>query len=513
MDHIKKLKAQVYIRISLVLIIISAGSVGIWHYLYVIVQLNTALAIIATSTTIIIACLILGEALTKVVLEPLNTLTRAILHVAPGHEQSPSTPPNLEAIHLGKELVNSLALQVYQLASLEKTLLSDSTHKQSLLQAVNIVSHLPLPMFVLNKQRVVTSASESAYEYTGTESTVLLGKALEDSVRLSFPNNFTLQAWMDDCQENSVTNTAFWERVRITLPDETVKQCDISAHYNRDNPSGTDFIITLFDRTERYNLDDDSLSFVAMAVHELRTPVTMLRGYIEVFEEELAEQLSDELKDFMHKMGVAAGQLTIFVNNILNVARIEQNQLMMRLRETEWPKNLNAILDDLQIRAQIKGMTIERHIDNDIPTVGIDSISIYEVVANLIDNAIKYSPGSKKIIVSSKVGKGGLIETTVEDFGVGMPASVTTNLFEKFYRNHRTQGKVGGTGLGLYLTKAIITAHDGHVWVQSKEGEGSTFGFSVVPYEQLNEELKGDDQKDIIRQSHGWVKNHSMYRR
>jgi len=156
---------------------------------------------------------------------------------------------------------------------------------------------------------------------------------------------------------------------------------------------------------------------------------------------------------------------------------------------------------------------LERHIDENIPTVGIDRVSIYEVIANLIDNAIKYRGKSKKIIVTSKVGGNGLVHTTVQDFGVGMPSSVTTNLFEKFYRNHRTRNKVSGTGLGLYLTKAIISAHGGQVWVNSKEGEGSTFGFSVVPYAQLDKELRESGDKEIIRQSHGWVKNHSMYRR
>jgi two-component system sensor histidine kinase VicK len=90
---------------------------------------------------------------------------------------------------------------------------------------------------------------------------------------------------------------------------------------------------------------------------------------------------------------------------------------------------------------------------------------------------------------------------------------VLPNLFEKFYRNHRTRAQIGGTGLGLYLTKSIITAHGGQVWAQSKEGEGSTFGFTLVPYVKLADELKKGNNTDIVRSAHGWIKNHSLYRR
>lgn len=514
MDHSKRLRAQMYTYIASALLVVGVFSIGAWYLLFEYFRVDSLLAIVIAFVAIIVFALLLAELVLKAVLEPLDTLIRAIMHVAPGHEQVASTPPNLEDLRTGRELITNMALQVYQLASyssLQEN--ADSSHRNELIQAINIVNHLPLPMFVLNSQRVITNASEAGVSYVDTTTAELFGKKLEDAVILTFPSEHTLSVWMEECQENKVTTTAFWERVRVTLPDQTEKQCDLSAHYNRDNPSGTDFIITMFDRTERYTADDESLNFVAMAVHELRTPVTMLRGYIEVFEDELGEQLSDELRDFMHKMEVAAGQLTIFVNNILNVARIEQNQLMMRLNEVDWSKALNSMLDDMQIRTEIHGVTLERHVDENLPTVGIDRVSVYEVVANLIDNAIKYRGDSTKIIVSSQVGSNGLVETTVQDFGVGMPTSVTTNLFEKFYRNHRTRDKVGGTGLGLYLTKAIISAHNGQVWVNSKDGEGSTFGFSVVPYAQLDKELKESGDKEIIRQSHGWVKNHSMYRR
>ena len=521
MDHTKKLKSQLFSQLAVALILIGAISIAAWFLLFEAIELHSLVAVVLVFTIIIVISLFIAEFLTRTVLEPVDVLKRAIMHVAPNQANNPTTsPPNLEAIKTGRELITNLALQVYQLASHDSQQQANEakpeaaeSQRSSIIQAVNVVNHLPLPLFVLNKQRQITHASQLGIEYCGLTTAQLFGSNLEDTIRLTFPGEQTLSDWFDECQNNKVTSTSYWERVAVKLPDQSIKKCDVSAQYNRENPSGSEFIITFFDRTEQYNEDDEALGFVALAAHELRTPLTMLRGYIEVFEDELSPQVDKEHQDFMRKMRVAASQLTIFVNNILNVARVEKNQLMMNLREANWPETLNKILDDMDIRAHMHSITIERNIDPNIPTVGIDTVSIYEVVANLVDNAIKYSKGSKKIIVSSRLDSNGAVETTVQDFGVGIPSSVTSNLFEKFYRNHRTRGKIGGTGLGLYLTKAIISAHDGHVWVQSKEGEGSTFGFSVIPYSQLSEELKQPGNKDIVRQSHGWVKNHSMYRR
>lgn len=514
MDNASRLKAQIFTRITITIFFVAAISMLIWHFAIEHTDNGSIITIIGGFIFIVVISIILGARLAKAATEPTIKLSQAILHVSPSNESRSSTAPDLEKIRIGREMVSSLALRVYDIASskpAEDT--SDASRKETLIQAINVINHLPLPLFVLNNSQQITNASEAGIHYSGIESANLFGSKIEESIRMEFPSSHTLTQWIEDCQKNKVTSTEFWERVRITVQDAEVKQCDLSAHYYRNSPSGAEFIITIFDRTERYNQDDESLNFVALAVHELRTPLTMLRGYIEVFEDELGDSLNQELQDFMHKMNVAAGQLTIFVNNILNVARIEQNQLMMNLREANWEKTITNVLDDMDIRAKINGITIERHIDTALPTVGIDDVSIYEVVANLIDNAIKYSGQSKKIIIKSTVGKTGFVETTIQDFGVGMPPNVTENLFEKFYRNHRTRGKIGGTGLGLYLTKAIISAHGGQVWVQSKEGEGSTFGFSVIPYEQLSKELKNGNNKDIVRQSHGWIKNHSMYRR
>jgi signal transduction histidine kinase len=445
------------------------------------------------------------------ILQPLHLLWQAILHVSP--ETTTVAAPNMEKLRFGRELVFSLANRVYQFASqTDGVALAD--HRKTVLQAVNVVNHFPLPLFVFNKEQVVTNASDSALKYLSIESSQLFGHQIFEAVNLEFPSQHTLESWIKDCQANKVTDQAYWQRVRVNLRDgTTIKQCDIAAYYNRDNQSGTEFIVTFFDHTDAYAQDDQALSFVALAVHELRTPLTMLRGYIEVFEEELDGKLSPELSDYMHKLRLSADQLTAFVSNVLNVVKVEENQLTLTLTEKNWEQTLKAAAANQLSRAQVLGKNITFKVEPDIPTVGVDPVTISEVVNNLLDNALKYSGVSNDILVTSSVNKDGLVETTVQDNGVGIPESVLPNLFEKFYRNHRTRTQIGGTGLGLFLCKSIVDAHGGQIWVNSKVGQGSSFTFTILPYTQLAEELKNNNNEGITRQAHGWIKNHSFYRK
>jgi len=447
----------------------------------------------------------------RFVMQPFHLLWQAILHVAPDSTSVP--PPNMQKLLFGRELVTSLANRVYQFAS-QQDGTELASHRKAISQAANIVSHFPLPLFVFNKDQIVTNASDSALEYLNIKSPQLFGQKLFDSVNLEFQGDHTLETWIKDCQDNKVTDHGEWQRVHVLLRDgKTIKQCDIAAYYNRDNESGTEFIITFFDHTDLYGQDEQSLSFVALAVHELRTPLTMLRGYIEVFEEELEGKLDPELAGYMHKLRISTDQLTAFVTNILNVVKIQENQLALTLVENNWQLLLKQAAAGQLLRAQVLGKTITFTVDAKLPTVAADPVSVSEVVNNLLDNALKYSPTSKEIMVKASVNKEGMVETTVQDFGVGIPDSVIQNLFEKFYRNHRTRAQIGGTGLGLYLSKAIITAHGGNISVRSKVGEGSSFSFTLQPYAQLADELKNSDTSGITRHAHGWIKNHSMYRR
>jgi len=330
-------------------------------------------------------------------------------------------------------------------------------------------------------------------------------------LNLSFQTDQGLEQWIASSREKVVTDHRQWDRVRHTKADESILQFDLAASYTKGSSTGIEVLLALYDKTKIYGIDDQELSLVALAVHELRTPLTVMRGYVEVFQDELGPTLTPELSTFMHKMQASAQQLTAFVGNILNVARVQENQLSLTLHEGNWADILQIAAEDLRLRARVHGIELKVTIADNLPTVGVDKISAHEVINNLVDNAIKYSNGADSIVINSAVNDQGNVETSVQDFGIGIPESVMGRLFQKYQRSHVSKAQVSGTGLGLYLCKALVTAHGGNIWVRSKEGEGSIFSFTLLPYSQIDAaEAAGED--GIVRGAHGWIKNHSLYR-
>ncbi|HEY1836003.1 MAG TPA: ATP-binding protein [Candidatus Saccharimonadales bacterium] len=512
MNHFQALRIQ--IRAYLIFVILVENLliiVGLWFVLGHF-DVSLGFAALGAYAVSVVMTFIITFAATDYALQPLKAVWLTILHILPGDHRVAA--PNISKLPVGRTLVASLSAQIYQIASIAEQYDSEEqkTAKMEKTRSNLIANALPLPLLVLDKESNVIFANESCLRYLEQTAPEVVGKDVYSVLDMSFSSDDTFDTWLRKAKTSTVTATKTWERVRLNRPGNPL-QFDLAAYYNKDNPSGVETVLVLFDHTETYAQDDQAMSFVALAVHELRTPLTLLRGYIELFDDELGDKLDDELKDFMFKMNAAAQQLSAFVNNILNVARIEGDQLFLRLREDNWSETVQAAVRSWALRAHVRGIKIECQVAPGLPTVGVDRVSIYEVISNLIDNAIKYSGNGKKIVIKSALTKDGLVETTVQDFGVGIPESVMPNLFSKFYRNYRNRAQIGGTGLGLYLAKTIVTAHGGNIWVRSKEGEGTTFGFTVMPYAKLADEQKNGDNKDITTSAHGWIKNHSLYRR
>lgn len=510
MGHLERLIRQT--RLYLWILIFSSSLVitGIWLVGIRLLQLPAIIVFIIVLLASAGMAYVFAQTAATYLMGPLSAVWQAIMHVTPG--ASRAAAPNLEKITFGRELVTSLALEVYELASGDKKFDTPDTISA---QAKAIMANFPLPVFVADQQQNVVYMNEAARKYLGKEAADVHGKNLYTLLDFSFPTEDTLDSWLTQSRAHTITASKTWEKVRLKQADGKVVLFDLAAYYNRDNPSAVEVILTLFDHTALYSQDDEAISYLSLAVHELRTPLTMLKGYIEVFDEELEGKLDPELVSFMNKMQVTAQRLTALVNNILNVARVDSDQLTLHLVEEKWEDLIKSVGKDLDMVAKVHDKVIEYDIAPNLPNVGVDHVSIYEVLSNLIDNAIKYSDTSQKIVIKSVLTKDGLIETTVQDWGVGIPESVVPTLFEKFQRNHRNRSKIGGTGLGLYLCKAIITAHGGNIWVRSKEGQGTVVGFTLQPYVMVANKLKSNnnDQQGLVRNAHGWIKNHSLYRR
>lgn len=511
MDYLQKFVAQFRHRIFLILLLNNLFIIADWWAANQLFNLTGYWLFVAIMIAPIISITLLPWLSAEYLTQPIKLLWQAILHIAPDTSGVP--PPNLKKLRLGREMVTSLVAQIYQIASV-----ADNVQKMASAQPLDlktdlIANNLPLPLLVLDKDNIVIFANELFCLYIGKKEPEIVGQEFNSVINMSFKSEDTFEAWLTESQKNTMIASHSWDHVKLDRADQPTLQFDLAAHYNKDNPHHVETILAIFDRTKLYEKDDQATGFVSLAVHELRTPLTLMRGYIEVLDEELEGKMDEETAQYLQKMKVAAQTLTTFVNNILNVARIEGDQLELQLHEENWPQIITAAEEGLRLRASVRGIELEFHMPDNLPSVGVDRSSITEVIDNLVNNAIKYGGNGKKIIVSSQLTNTGEIETTIQDFGIGIPESVVPNLFNKYYRSHRSRAEVSGTGLGLYLSKVIVSAHGGNIWVRSAEGQGSTFGFTVLPYARLADEKKSGANTEITRSAHGWIKNHSLYRR
>jgi two-component system sensor histidine kinase VicK len=511
MDYLQRLIRQTQLRLALIILLCNGLLLGIWWLARIELKLPVAAIAATLGGSAVIIAIVAGWLFGNFVLQPLRQIWQTVLHLTPS--VNGVAPPKPESLRFGRELVTQLSAHIYELATAVK--IADTRPLTTDLQHSFLAMNLPLPLIVLDPAETIVFANQAAGDYIGIKPTELAGKNVYMVLDMSFASEDTFDTWLRSVKGGKATAVKSWERVRLNVRDShPVRLFDMAAYYNRDNPEQMETMVVLFDHTKQYSQDDQAISFTALSVHELRTPLTLLRGYIEVLDEELQGKVGPELQDFILKMQAQAEQLTAFVNNILNVARVDDDQLELHLEQEDWSETLKSSVEMISLQARVRGITIKCSIDKNLPPVAIDKLSIREVVNNLIDNAIKYSGKSTVINVESHLDNAGLVETTVQDFGLGISPGILPNLFTKFYRDHRNRAQVGGTGLGLYLSKAIITAHGGNFWVRSQgEEQGSTFGFTILPYDKLPETLKASGEQGVTRSAHGWIKNHSLYRR
>ncbi|HVL39074.1 MAG TPA: ATP-binding protein [Fimbriimonadaceae bacterium] len=237
-------------------------------------------------------------------------------------------------------------------------------------------------------------------------------------------------------------------------------------------------VAILNDITEIRNLDKMKSSFVAMASHELRTPLTAIKGFTStlLMDDGFAP---DERREFYMIIDQECDRLTRLINDLLNTARIEANE---SLKPNYTRVDVRALVEKvLMIQKQAaKGHMLRLEVDPDLPTIIGDEDKLDQILTNLMNNAIKYSPNGGNIVLRVK-RDGDELLFSVSDEGLGIPKDHLSKVFDKFHRvNNEDNRKIYGTGLGLYLVKHLVeTVHLGKIWAESEVGVGSTFFFRV----------------------------------
>jgi signal transduction histidine kinase len=211
--------------------------------------------------------------------------------------------------------------------------------------------------------------------------------------------------------------------------------------------------------------------FVALISHDLRTPLTSITGYVELA---LEDDLSDEVRGFLGVVARNAERLLALVNDLLFVARLQAGEMSLERAEVDLADIVRDAVHALEPRAAAKGITLTWAVDS-VPALRADGGRVLQVLDNLVSNAVKFTPEGGSVDVS--VGRGsGCVAIEVTDSGIGIAPEDQRRLFERFYRaDDAVERQVPGTGLGLYISRAIAEAHEGRLTVRSELGQGSTF--------------------------------------
>lgn len=219
--------------------------------------------------------------------------------------------------------------------------------------------------------------------------------------------------------------------------------------------------------------------FVSSVSHELRTPLTSIKGYASILLTEKLGHLPEEVRARLEKINRHSDELAQFVNDLLDISRIESGRVAMQQESQEIKKIVEEVLDLLSVQLKEKQIEASYNFPKNAEVIYVDYQQIKRVFINLINNAIKFTPQNGKIAIEShKLVKE--VQIDIADTGCGIPEPAREKIFEEFYRvDNPINQQVKGTGLGLALVKNIIEAHKGKIWVKSELGVGSTLSFTL----------------------------------
>jgi two-component system phosphate regulon sensor histidine kinase PhoR len=237
-------------------------------------------------------------------------------------------------------------------------------------------------------------------------------------------------------------------------------------------------VLVLHEITDLRRLERVRQDFVANVSHEFRTPLTAIQGFAETL---LAGALEDPAnrRRFVGIIREHATRLARLTEDLLKLSRIEAGQLKLEFRPVSVTQLIESCVETAQLKAVPRQLALNVHAADGLPPVRGDANSLQEVLQNLLDNALQYTPAGGKIEVSALCSDGRVI-VTVADTGIGIPQVEQERIFERFYRVDAARSReAGGTGLGLSIARHIMEAHGGRLWVESAVGEGSRFHFSI----------------------------------
>ncbi|WP_207420753.1 ATP-binding protein [Desertivirga brevis] len=369
--------------------------------------------------------------------------------------------------------------------------LQKEKHKSSLVEnRFKVLTEKAADLLVLrdanNRAIYVSPKVETVYGYTQEE---YANMPIEKMVTPEY-----LQYFLQNFKEiKELPNAHRIVRIQAYRKDGELRWMEGEV-YNFLNQPGINAIVSYIkDITDRVNLERQKDDFIGIASHELKTPLANIKGFVSLAEK-TAKDKPENVIPFLSKAQHNITRLQRLVNDLLDISKINTGQLPYNLEVFNFSDLLKDTVKSLKMHHKKHEFLLSAP---EQVMVNGDRFRLEQVLINLLENAVKYSPEADKVLVSAEISNSYLI-VSIKDFGIGISEEHISKIFNRFYRVDNTSTKYQGLGLGLFIASEILKKHNGSFWLDSRLGEGSTFSF-LLPYEMEVKTNTFTDNKTYLR--------------
>jgi two-component system sensor histidine kinase ResE len=411
--------------------------------------------------TILLAT-ILGFIFSKTITRPILEMNRVAMEMAKGNFNEKVTPDTDDELGLLGKTLNFLS------SELQKNIDALSNEKEQLANILTSMTDAVITLDINGKILLMNPPARNLFNYPASanqqSSKHFVSPALKEKIDLAVI-------------EKSYTKSD------ITIDDRIYNMSLAPFRHSRGEVRG--IVVVLHDVTKEKRLDSLRREFVANVSHELRSPLSLLQGYVEALADGLAED-EEQKQKYLNIVLDETLRLRRLVNDILDLSQLETGNMNMKTEPISIPDLVFRVTDRFVPLFEEQQKTLQVIVADDIPMINGDEDKLQQVLVNLLDNAAKYTPVQGTVKVSAEQ-KGAYVEISVADSGQGIPPGELAQVWERFYKvdKARTREGIGGTGLGLAIAKNIVLAHLGQVEVTSELGKGAKFSFRI-PIQTVN---------------------------
>ncbi len=324
--------------------------------------------------------------------------------------------------------------------------------------------------------------NRAASEISGWSRESVLGKSLPNSVKFVRESDGSKdRPFLEDAMIFGKTRKTQGGAILIKKDGNKVVVHVSTSPIFDESGSVTSTIIVFRDISNERELQKTREEFGSLATHELRTPVAVIKGYVNLLATGSVGPLTDKQKEYVEQIRRSNERLLDLINAMLNVSRIELGTLAIEPKPTYLPDIAEGVLSELSPGIKEKKLDVKTNYDRYVPIIDVDPSLMHAVFQNLLSNAIKYTPSGGKISLTVRKQKQESdVLVTVTDTGYGIPKDQQSKIFSRLFRADNARAKVPeGTGLGLYIVKSILDQCDGKIWFESEENKGTTFSFTI----------------------------------